>query len=227
MYLIRRHIYRLYIELILPFFSRTGLCHAPRYCCRIVWDLRTLGSLQPAVSQCKAAYCIGRWHLVELDLTIRFQLILFFFRSVPSATFSTIPFPAASHRPTMPVHAFISTLVSARWIYPIRWRFSRPLSTVHASKSSPVVALCPIIMAWARYVVIGIVMLSPRRVHRSIPQPSNIWIHATSLRWVISCHNRINHSHRRRNNSLNLNLSPQRKPNSRYIFIADIHRNIT
>lgn len=124
----------------------------------------------------------------------------------------------------MPVHAFTSTLVSARWIYPIRWRFSRPLSTVHASKSSPAVALCHIIMAWARYVVIGIAMLSPRRVHRSIPQPSNIWIHATSLRWVISCHSRINQSHRRRNNSLNLN--PQRKPNSRYIFIAYIIRTM-
>lgn len=39
-----------------------------------------MGSLQPAVSQCKAAYCIGRWHLLELDLTIRFQLITYCFR---------------------------------------------------------------------------------------------------------------------------------------------------
>lgn len=105
----------------------------------------------------------------------RFYLIIAsFFRNVPSATLRTTPFPAAWRRPTMPGHAFTSTLVSVRWAYPIRWRYSRPLSTVHASRSSPVAARCPIIMAWARYAAIGIAMRSPRRAHRSTPPPSSI-----------------------------------------------------
>jgi len=79
----------------------------------------------------------------------------------------------------MPELVFTFTLVFADWEFPIRWQHLRPLSIVPVKRSLPVVALCPIIMAWAKYEAIGIAMLSPRQDHLSTPPPNNILILAT------------------------------------------------